>query len=94
MIYASAGETTTKFLESLPFSPHAIEVVAPGMNTTVQARTRNLCKFFALCSKQGSHEAVILPAAGLSVLHFIVHLLPTWNLCFSACKYADLRYSI
>ena len=32
-----AGATTTRFLESLPFSPHAIEVVSPGMNTTVQA---------------------------------------------------------
>ena len=33
-----AGATTTKFLESLPFSPKAIEVVHPGMNTTIQAR--------------------------------------------------------
>ena len=33
-----AGATTTKFLESLPFSPKAIEVVSPGMNTTIQAR--------------------------------------------------------
>ena len=33
----SAGATTTKFLESLPFSPVAIEVVSPGMNTTIQA---------------------------------------------------------
>ncbi len=31
-----AGATTTRFLESLPFTPKAIEVVAPGMNTTVQ----------------------------------------------------------
>ena len=35
---AMAGATTTRFLESLPFSPHAIEVVAPGMGTTVQVR--------------------------------------------------------
>ena len=34
----NAGATTTKFLESLPFSPKAIEVVSPGMNTTIQAR--------------------------------------------------------
>ena len=33
-----AGATTTKFLESLPFSPKAIEVVSPGMNTTIQVR--------------------------------------------------------
>ncbi|CAK0782570.1 hypothetical protein CVIRNUC_005782 [Coccomyxa viridis] len=31
-----SGATTTKFLESLPFSPKAIEVVSPGMNTTIQ----------------------------------------------------------
>lgn len=31
-----AGATTTRFLESLPFKPKAIEVVSPGMNTTVQ----------------------------------------------------------
>ena len=33
-----AGATTTRFLESLPFSPRAIQVVAPGMNTTIQVR--------------------------------------------------------
>ncbi|KAK9808039.1 hypothetical protein WJX73_007706 [Symbiochloris irregularis] len=32
----AAGNTTTKFLESLPFAPQAVEVLAPGMNTTVQ----------------------------------------------------------
>lgn len=32
-----AGATTTRFLESMPeFRPHAIEIVAPGMGTTVQ----------------------------------------------------------
>ena len=30
------GATTTRFLDTLPFAPHALEVVAPGMNTTVQ----------------------------------------------------------
>jgi hypothetical protein len=35
-VLCSAGQTTTRYLESLPFSPRAIEVVAPGMNTTVQ----------------------------------------------------------
>ncbi|KAL3134817.1 hypothetical protein ABBQ32_007791 [Trebouxia sp. C0010 RCD-2024] len=30
------GETTTSFLKELNFSPHGIEVVDPGMNTTVQ----------------------------------------------------------
>ena len=33
-----AGATTTRFLESLPFQPKAIEVLQPGMNTTIQAR--------------------------------------------------------
>ncbi|KAK9808021.1 hypothetical protein WJX73_005265 [Symbiochloris irregularis] len=32
----AAGNTTTKFLESPPFAPQAVEVLAPGMNTTVQ----------------------------------------------------------
>ncbi|KAK9838176.1 hypothetical protein WJX81_006705 [Elliptochloris bilobata] len=32
----AAGATTTRFLDTLPFAPHALEVVAPGMNTTVQ----------------------------------------------------------
>ena len=35
-----AGDTTTKFLESLTFAPHAIEVLSPGINTTVQVRHR------------------------------------------------------
>lgn len=30
------GETTTSFLKELDFSPHGIEVLEPGMNTTVQ----------------------------------------------------------
>ena len=38
VLRVNAGATTTKFLESLPFSPKAIEVVSPGMNTTIQAR--------------------------------------------------------
>ena len=38
LLHVNAGATTTKFLESLPFSPKAIEVVSPGMNTTIQAR--------------------------------------------------------
>ena len=38
-----AGATTTRFLESLPFTPKAIEVVAPGMNTTVQVRCLAFC---------------------------------------------------
>ena len=32
------GETTTSFLKELDFSPHGIEVLDPGMNTTVQVR--------------------------------------------------------
>ena len=32
----AAGETTTSFLNDLDFSPHGIEVIDPGMNTTVQ----------------------------------------------------------
>ncbi|DBA70016.1 TPA: hypothetical protein ACH3X2_012365 [Trebouxia sp. C0005] len=32
----AAGETTTSFLKDLDFSPHGIEVIDPGMNTTVQ----------------------------------------------------------
>ena len=34
----AAGETTTSFLKELDFSPHGIEVVEPGMNSTVQVR--------------------------------------------------------
>ena len=34
----AAGDTTTSFLKELQFSPHGIEVVEPGMNTTVQVR--------------------------------------------------------
>ena len=34
------GETTTSFLKDLDFSPHGIEVVEPGMNTTVQVRSQ------------------------------------------------------
>lgn len=30
------GDTTTKFLDSLEFHPHCIEVVSSGMLTTVQ----------------------------------------------------------
>ena len=36
------GETTTSFLKELDFSPHGIEVVDPGMNTTVQV-TQTSC---------------------------------------------------
>ncbi len=32
----AAGDTTTSFLVDFPFAPHAVEVVAAGMNTTVQ----------------------------------------------------------
>ncbi|KAK9817750.1 hypothetical protein WJX72_001615 [[Myrmecia] bisecta] len=31
-----AGDTTTQFLTTLPYATHAIEVVSPGMNSTVQ----------------------------------------------------------
>ena len=34
--FLGAGATTTRFLDTLPFAPHALEVVAPGMNTTIQ----------------------------------------------------------
>lgn len=34
-----AGQTTTGFLKDLEYTPKAIEVLAPGMNTTVQVRT-------------------------------------------------------
>lgn len=30
------GVTTTSFLVDFPFHPHAVEVTAAGMNTTVQ----------------------------------------------------------
>ena len=36
------GDTTTAFLNDFPFSPHAVEVVAPGMNTTVQVTVSGL----------------------------------------------------
>ena len=32
----AAGETTTSFLQDMHFSPHGIEVIDAGMNTTVQ----------------------------------------------------------
>ena len=32
----AAGRTTTNFLADFAFAPHAAEVLAPGMNTTVQ----------------------------------------------------------
>ena len=32
----AAGDTTTAFLLDFPFAPHAVEVIVPGMNTTVQ----------------------------------------------------------
>ena len=32
------GDTTTAFLVDFPFPPHAVEVITPGMNTTVQVR--------------------------------------------------------
>jgi hypothetical protein len=35
----AAGRTTTGFLTDFSFSPHAAEIIAPGMNTTVQVRT-------------------------------------------------------
>lgn len=37
-----AGATTTRFLEGLPtFRPHAVEIVSPGMGTTVQVNIIN-----------------------------------------------------
>lgn len=39
----AAGRTTTAFLADFPFAPHAAEVVAPGMNTTVQVCTASCC---------------------------------------------------
>lgn len=47
------GETTTSFLKELDFSPHGIEVVDPGMNTTVQV-TRSpsghlRCLYISVC---------------------------------------------
>ena len=33
------GETTTSFLQDMNFSPHGIEVIDAGMNTTVQVST-------------------------------------------------------
>lgn len=33
------GKTTTAFLADFAFAPHAAEVVAPGMNTTVQVQS-------------------------------------------------------
>ena len=33
----STGDTTTSFLQRLPYTPRALEVVTPGMNTSVQA---------------------------------------------------------
>jgi len=35
----AAGDTTTSFLNDFHFAPHAVEVVSPGMNTTVQVIT-------------------------------------------------------
>ena len=37
------GDTTTSFLKELDFSPHGIEVLEPGMNTTVQVRHCHIC---------------------------------------------------
>ena len=37
----AAGDTTTGFLNDFHFAPHAVEVVSPGMNTTVQVRGRS-----------------------------------------------------
>lgn len=38
-----AGATTTRFLDGLSFSPKAVEVVAPGMGTTVQVQLSLAC---------------------------------------------------
>ena len=35
--WEAPGQTTTGFLKDLEYTPKAIEVLAPGMNTTVQA---------------------------------------------------------
>ena len=35
----AAGETTTSFLQDMEFSPHGVEVIDAGMNTTVQVST-------------------------------------------------------
>ena len=39
----AAGETTTGFLRDMAFYPHGIEVVAPGINTTVQVKPATAC---------------------------------------------------
>ena len=46
----AAGETTTSFLKDLNFSPHGIEVIDPGMNTTVQVSCAVLCCAVLRCA--------------------------------------------
>ena len=46
----AAGETTTSFLKDLDFSPHGIEVIDPGMNTTVQVCCAVLCCAVLCCA--------------------------------------------
>jgi len=46
----AAGETTTSFLKDLNFSPHGIEVIDPGMNTTVQVSCAVLCCAVLCCA--------------------------------------------
>ena len=52
------GETTTSFLKELKFSPHGIEVVEPGMNTTVQVTALLLagCTGVSLCGCQSINQ--------------------------------------
>ena len=46
----AVGETTTSFLKDLDFSPHGIEVIDPGMNTTVQVCCAVLCCAVLCCA--------------------------------------------
>lgn len=68
-----AGATTTRFLESLPFTPSVVEVVDAGMGTTVQATTSPvsllLPSWTLLCKLSNMfrthiEEASIVTAAG------------------------------
>lgn len=72
-----AGATTTRFLESLPFTPKAIEVVAPGMNTTVQVHS-----LAPLSTQVLSSQTQITPVntTQLSTPHFSFH-----HILLSAC---------
>ena len=53
----AAGETTTSFLKDLNFSPHGIEVIDPGMDTTVQVCCAVLC--CAVLGRAGQGRVVL-----------------------------------